>query len=220
MKVSLNGVSNQCFFVRFFEKRIYCKSESNWFLRLFERPIPIYVTHAPIDINYYFELNGLPLGSAENFDDGVIFNLLAANDTYSDCHHFLTASRDHSYTLSIYDTNHSIICDYRSATGTMSNITGPASKPYADLTHYKKVTFNWEYMSNGHGMHMLQNPLNRVELQLANTQADLERSQRALKEALVLKRHEKMDYPFPLDTLTPEISAPLSPTRNIKVCKE
>ena len=233
MKVSLNGISNQCFFDRFFEKRIYCKSKSNWFLRLFERPLQIHMERAPIEINYSAELNGLELGVLENFDDGIIFNLYApdSTDLYLDAQHFLAASRGHSYTLSIYDTDRRPICDYSGATSTMIHVKTPSYRvdtiTGVGLTHYKLIHFNWEYKSDGAEPQRIRNPLNTFEQRLTSAQADVERSQRALREALELNAsllkvaHEKMDYPFPLDMTAraPENPTPLPPTRDIKICK-
>jgi hypothetical protein len=220
MKVSLNGISNQCFFDRFFEKRIYCKSESNWFLRLFERPIPIYVKHAPIDTVYRAELNGIELGMLENFHDGVIFNLFATNNSSVEAQRFLATSREHSYTLSIYDDDHRVMCDYRGATGTMSHIKEPSYGIDMDLTHYKIVTFSWESMSNGHGRQMIRNPLAEARMELERSQLNLRR-ELGVNANLLQIAHEKMDYPFPLDApaSVPENSAPLPPTRDIKICK-
>jgi len=228
MKVSLNGISNQCFFDRFFEKRIYCKSEPNWFLRLFERPIPVYVKHAPIDTVYTAELNGIELGMLENFHDGVIFNLFATNNSSVEAQRFLATSKEHSYTLSIYDDDHRVMCDYRGATGTMTHIKEPSYGTDIDLTHYKIVTFDWEYMSNGHGLHMLRNPLDVAEEQLREAHSELRRSQINLRRestfaANILEIHEEkigkaLDI---INNIKPaaEISAPLPPTRDIKICK-
>lgn len=220
MKVSLNGISNQCFFDRFFEKRIYCKSEPNWFLRLFERPIPVYVECAPVETNYRAELNGFELGSLEGFDDGVIFNLYTRNDLAIECQHFLATSREHSYTLSIYDNDHRVICDYRSVTGNMTHIKEPSYGTNMNLTHYKKVTFDWEYMSNGHGLHMLRNPLNEALVELERSQFNL-RAESMLSANLMKEREEKRrgEHPTEAKPVT-EVSSPLPPTRDIRICKE
>jgi hypothetical protein len=220
MKVSLNGISNQCFFDRFFERRIYCKSETNWFLRLFERPIPVYVKHAPIDTVYKAELNGIPLGLCENFHDGVIFNLFATNNLSVEAQRFLATSREHSYTLSIYDDDHRVMCDYRGATGTMSHIKEPSYGTDMDLTHYKIVTFDWDYMSNGHGQHMLRNPLNEALMELERSQFNL-RAESMLSANLMKEREEKRRGEHHTEAKPMvEISSPLPPTRDIKICKE
>jgi len=156
----------------------------------------------------------------ENFHDGVIFNLFATNNSSVEAQRFLATSKEHSYTLSIYDDDRRVMCDYRGATGTMTHIKEPSYGSDMDLTHYKIVTFDWEYKSNGHGMQMIRNPLDEARMGLELSQTNLRRES-TLAANLLRIQEEKMREGYHTEAKpAAEISAPLPPTRDIKICKE
>lgn len=221
MRVSLQGISNQTFYDRLLSKRIYCKSASSWIERFFERPLQINLNFLPIDATYRLELNGMVLGHAENFSDGVLFNVFTEIDLYADCVHFLNTSCRHGYTLSIYHNDdrvhyNPLFVEYFGATSTTTHIKDPAvAEDSRELTYYKMINFEWETKKAPQGS-MTANPLRELraeisELHREQSDQNLHDIRRMTKE--IKERHEAIAQE------KPEKSPPPPPTRNITICK-
>ena len=220
MRVSLQGISNQTFYDRLLSKRIYCRSASSWIERLFERPLQINLNFLPIDATYRIELNGMPLGHAENFSDGVLFNVFTEIDLYTDCVHFLNTSCRYGYTLSIYHNNtlhHSpLLIEYFRATSTTTHIKDPAiAEDSRELIYYKMINFEWETKKAPQG-NMTTNPLRELRAEMSELRRaesdqnlrDIRRMSQEMKEKYEAAEQKKPDEP-----------APLPSTRNITICK-
>jgi hypothetical protein len=102
----------------------------------------------------------------------------------------------------------------------MSHIKEPSYGTDMDLTHYKIVTFDWGYKSNGHGLQMIRNPLDEARVELERSQFNL-RAESMLSANLMEEREEKRRGEHHTEAEPAvEISAPLPPTRDIRICKE
>lgn len=222
MRVSLNNITNSLFWHKLYRKRVYCKSESSWFIRtFFEKPVELYMEPHPVDSYYKVELNGLDLGMVEGYSDGTLFNLVTlGNDSSLEAHRFLANAG--AYTLSIRDkTSQALLVDYHGASCIESRVkyfSNHETPPTEWNDYYRIVVFEWEAkIYNDRRRTTIRNPI--LELREARTEItnlhrehsdqnmqDIRRMTKEMKEKYEAAEQKKPDEPLP-------------PTRNITICK-
>ncbi|MDQ1279255.1 MAG: hypothetical protein QG670_515, partial [Thermoproteota archaeon] len=209
---------------KLYGKRVYCKSETNWFMRtFFEAPVELYMEPHPIDSYYRAELNGLDLGMIEGYSDGVLFNLVTQDNNMAiEAHRFLANNGE--YTLSIRDkTSQALLIDYHGASCIESHkkyISDHEDPPTEWNDYYRIVVFDWDHKTlNNRGRSRIRNPV--LELRETRTElSDLRQEQADQNIRDIRKMTKEIKERHEAITLEkPEESAPLPPTRNITICK-
>jgi hypothetical protein len=164
----------------------------------------------------------MPLAYAENFSDGVLFNVFTEIDLYADCVHFLNTSCRHGYTLSIYHNDdrvhyNPLFLEYFGATSTTTHIKDPAvAEDSRELTYYKMINFEWETKKAPQGR-MTANPLRELRAEISELHR--EQSDQNLHDIRRMAKEMREMHEAAEQKRKPEESAPLPPTRNITICK-
>ena len=226
MRVSLGGITNSLFHNKLYGKRIYCKSESSWFMRtFFEKPIELYMEPQPVDSYYTVELNGTKLGLIEGYTDGFLFNLIVEDSNIPVEGHVFLSTHSDPVTLTIRDiTSKAALSDYRGVV-----CTGTHKKHMPDYEHipgatwteyYRYVTFDWESkIYNDRGLTTIRNPVLELrEVRAEMSELHREQSDQNLQDIRRMAKEMKEKYDT-AEQKKPEESTPLPPIRNITICK-
>ena len=226
MRVSLSNIANSLFWHKLYNKPVYCKSETNWFMRtFFEKPVILHMDPHPVDSYYVVELNSMTLGFVEGYTDGVLFNLIVEDSRIPVEGHLFLSTHGDPIQLTIRDINsRATLWDYNGTVCTGSHKKHMPDHEYlrgsTGIEYYRYVTFNWESKTySSRQQATVRNPeVELRELRVEMSELRREQSDQNLQDIRRMTKEMKEKYEA-AGQKKPEESAPLPPTRNITICK-